>query len=198
MLTRILYVEGRYRIVERTDRVGYLQITATINGQRYRIAAGTDLRQAKSRLQAFIYEMESGYRPGAESGSWEAIAKAVTLRQKYAAKDRSIPFEITSWQVYSMMREIGFKCSVSGIALSKRAKGEGEVDPWAPSIDRIDSRQGYLRDNVRIVCAAANYAMNRWGYDMLLRLSRGVVRSSVSVAPEPEIVEPGRYQARFG
>lgn len=39
--------------------------------------------------------------------------------------------------------------------------------PYAPSIDRKDSTKGYTRENCRIVCAAANFAMNTWGDEVL-------------------------------
>jgi hypothetical protein len=184
---KVLYVEGPYRIVERSDRPGQLQICATVDDKRYRVSAGNDLKRAKRQLSNFISEMEGGWRPPktGQAISWELVAKVVTLRQRNGAKSRGIPFQITAAQVFSMMRSTDFRCSVSGVALSKILKGDGEVDPWAPSIDRIDNRQGYTIDNVRIVCIAANLAMNRWGYDTLLRLARGVVRSSSVVAPEP-------------
>jgi hypothetical protein len=34
--------------------------------------------------------------------------------------------------------------------------------PYAPNLDRIDPRHGYEPDNVRVVCAIVNFAMNAW------------------------------------
>jgi hypothetical protein len=49
--------------------------------------------------------------------------------------------------------------------------------PFSPSIDRIDTVGGYTTDNVRLVCVAANFALNQWGDDVLRRLAHGVVKT---------------------
>jgi hypothetical protein len=177
--------EGKYRLSRRGD-TGSFEIGATLEGKRYRIGVGNDRQQAERRFRNFIAEMESGYKPTQDIGTdWMVVASALVLRQRYAAKDRGIPFEVGERFVYGLMQQTGFRCAVSGIAFSRtKPNGIAHVDPWAPSIDRIDNRQGYLHDNVRIVAIAANYAMNRWGYDMLLRLAKGVVRSAMTVAVE--------------
>ena len=79
------------------------------------------------------------------------------------------------------MERMNFRCAVSGIPLSRRCQPNREPDPWSASLDRIENRQGYIQDNFRIVCLAANLAMNRWGYDVLLRLARSVTRSADQV-----------------
>jgi len=183
----LVHQGGTYRLVRRSDDPRLLQINATIDGRRYRLGVGTDVRQAKRKLFDFIAEMESGHRPRPDAPDidWWAICQIMTRRQKNAAKGRGIPFSIGPQYVFSLMRETGFRCAVSGIPFSRAERKTWEVDPWAPSIDRIDNHQGYLIDNVRVVTAAANYAMNRWGFDMLLRLAKGVVRNAGHVLPEP-------------
>lgn len=47
--------------------------------------------------------------------------------------------------------------------------------PFAPSLDRLDGTRGYQRDNVRLVCTIANFAMNRWGETVLFQLAQGIV-----------------------
>jgi hypothetical protein len=47
--------------------------------------------------------------------------------------------------------------------------------PFAPSIDQIEATNGYTLENARIVCVAANFAMNQWGLSTLLRVAHGVV-----------------------
>ena len=56
------------------------------------------------------------------------------------------------------------RCAVSGLEFSETQVGGGKARrPYAPSLDRIDPRRGYEPDNVRLVCAVANFAMNAWG-----------------------------------
>jgi len=60
----------------------------------------------------------------------------------------------------------GGLCAVTGLPLDISPQVDEETKwrrPFRPSIDRIDSRRGYTADNIRIVCAAANYAMGAWG-----------------------------------
>lgn len=176
-----LYRQGPLRIVLRKDTEA-LQIVGTCDGKRYRVGAGIDLRQAKRKLADLLFEIESGWRPGRTQGDWDKVVSRIHARHKWSAKHRGIPFSIGEADVYALMTESGFRCPLSGIAFSKAIPAKGDLlslrDPWAPSIDRIDNRQGYIQDNVRVVCVAANMAMNAWGYDTLLRLARGVVRNA--------------------
>jgi hypothetical protein len=61
------------------------------------------------------------------------------------------------------------RCGVSGLEFSEVQVGGGKARrPYAPSLDRIDPRRGYEPDNVRPVCAVANFAMNAWGLQPVL------------------------------
>lgn len=168
-------------------RNGIYAVHGTIGGQRIRVSAKTsDHRQAQVFLEDLRHEHLSGWRDGYDdaSVSWKSVAGIVCARQRGAAKKRGMIFDLTPSFVFAMMERADFRCSVSGIPFSKKATSLGEVDPWAASIDRIENRHGYLKDNVRIVCVAANIAMNRWGYDTLLRLAHGITRSALAVSPE--------------
>lgn len=181
-----LYREGKYRVVRRGD--GYLQIGCTIDGRRYRFSGGVDLAEAKAKILAFDTEVGTGWRPGdqKDNNNWLAVARRMWRRHKQNAELRQMVFKLTVPQVYQLLHEANFHCTVSGIAFSRGEKmGPRAIsDPWAPSIDRLDNRLGYLPDNVRIVCVAANIAMNAWGFDTLLRLSKGVVRNAAASMPE--------------
>lgn len=170
----VYQVEGLFLIL----RGQTYYIHGTHSGQRVRRATGTaNLHIAKEALDDLYREFESGWRAGEDDTStpWKAVAKAVHYRHRVSAAARGIPFDVTAAEVFEAMRASGFRCAVSGIAYSRRVAPSGPADPWSPSIDRIENRHGYLRTNVRVVCLAANLAMNRWGYDVLLRLSRAVV-----------------------
>jgi hypothetical protein len=180
------------KIVRRPD-TGTLQITGTYDGKRYRISAGPDFARAKQQLINFISELESGWRPSrAVPNDWQKIVMRIHRRHKSGAKSRDIPFDISPGDVWSLIKESGFHCPLSGIEFSKIAPGNdplGLRDPWGPSIDRIDNRQGYVRGNIRVVCVAVNMAMNNWGYDVLLRLANGIARNAARAAvPETDVI----------
>jgi hypothetical protein len=67
------------------------------------------------------------------------------------------------------------RCAVSGMAFSEAVVGTGRAQrPYAPSLDRIDRSRGYEPDNVRLVSAVANFAMNAWGLEPVLAMARAM------------------------
>jgi hypothetical protein len=159
----------------------------TVNGHRVRMACGTsDLVKAKLVLENVKRQHDSGWREqyALSDRDWKTVADMMHDRQKRNAVKRGISFELRPAEVFGLMKSTGFLCAVSGIPFSKRFADYGKRDPWAPSIDRIENRQGYTVENCRVVCLAANIAMSDWGMDVLLRLTRGVHRSSLTLADE--------------
>ncbi len=131
---------------------------------------------ARARFADFVVKKEHGERVmDADSTDWPEIVDGIVARQKVHARKRDLPFQIDAGYVLRLMSQSGFRCPVSGIPFTwskDQVLGRG---PWSPSIDRIDSKHGYVPGNIRVVCLAANIAMNAWGYDVLLRLANGVV-----------------------
>lgn len=169
------------------SRNGVYCVHGTISGRRVRVSCRTqNENEAKVFLGDLRREYLSGWRDGYDNQdiSWKAVANAMNGRHRQSAIKRSIPFQINSADIYALMSEADFRCAISGIPFSKKADLGGRMDPWAPSVDRIENRHGYVKDNIRVVCVIANMAMNQWGYDALLRLSKAVVRNAVTVAPE--------------
>jgi hypothetical protein len=65
---------------------------------------------------------------------------------------------------------------VTGLEFSFERYPEAFVKhPFAPSIDRIQSRGGYTPGNVQLVCAAVNFGMGDWGQELFMRLARAAV-----------------------
>ena len=91
-------------------------------------------------------------------------------KSKENAATRNIAFDLTKRDVLEFYRECSGRCAVTGIPLDFGKRRKGERYPWIPSIDRIDSTKPYTKDNARLVCVAANYAMNRWGEAVLWRI----------------------------
>lgn len=165
-------------------RCGKYHLVGSLDGRRIRKSTGTaDLARAKSVLEDVKREHVHSWREDYDRADrdWKTVAKIMHDRQKSSAVARGMPFDLNPERVYALMKATGFKCAVSGIPFAKRFASDGRRDPWAPSIDRIENRQGYTVDNCRVVCMAANIAMSDWGFDTLLRLSRGVLSSSLLV-----------------
>lgn len=135
----------------------------------------SDDAQAKLRLAEFVIRKEHGRRTIDGAGKWNAILAEIMERQAAHARKRGLPFELDEPYVLGLMTASRFRCPVSGIPFTWSRDEVLSRGPWAPSIDRIDNRHGYIKGNVRVVALAANIAMNAWGYDVLLRLANGVV-----------------------
>lgn len=73
--------------------------------------------------------------------------RELILQRKSRAKERGIPFEITTEDIRG---HIPSHCPVFGVPLQFNG-GDN-----APSIDRLDSTCGYTKDNVRIISTRAN------------------------------------------
>lgn len=80
--------------------------------------------------------------------------------------------------LHALWRAQEGRCAVSGITFSDEYHRHAFVKtPLEPSLDRIDSRGGYTKENVRLVSMIANFAMGQWGTDVLRRLAHGVVET---------------------
>lgn len=175
---------GRLKLYRRGD---VYHVRGTMDGQLIRKSTGhTDVDQARRALDDIYTMIQAEWRPEQTSGdvSWVDVANWVFRRHRTRAKEYGVPFHVTAADIYNLMQETDFRCAVSGIALTRKVGPSSHPDPWSASLDRIDARHGYLPDNVRVVCLSANLAMNRWGFDTLLRLSRAVTRNAAAVTPE--------------
>ena len=176
--------ENPLRLVRRG---GHFYIHGTIERRLIRVTTGTgDLVKARNMLENMLIEHCGGWRLDLNSNdvSWMDVARWMCQRQRTSAKERGICFELVTADVYKEMERLNFRCAVSGISMSRRVGPIASPDPWAASIDRIDNRHGYTPDNFRVVCLVANLAMNRWGYDVLLRLSKSVTQSANLLSDE--------------
>jgi hypothetical protein len=107
-------------------------------------------------------------------GEWSAAPR--WAKRMYGASESRCyatgrPFTLTPAEFLAIVRAADGKCQVSGIPFSF---GAGARDPFAPSMDRIDSTKGYVAGNVRLVVTIANFAMNSWGLGPVLRLAEAL------------------------
>lgn len=92
-------------------------------------------------------------------------------KTRNGAKHRGIQFDIDLEHVRELYDNSGGRCAVTGIPFEfSYLRGERQP-PWAPSLDRIDSKRGYVPGNVRVVCSSVNVAMGQWGERVLRRIS---------------------------
>lgn len=77
------------------------------------------------------------------------------------AKDQGVDFDLDLDWVKQKI-EAG-KCEVTGIPFNLQPAKDKWKHPYAPSLDRVEAGAGYTKDNVRVVVAIYNLAVNEWG-----------------------------------
>lgn len=87
--------------------------------------------------------------------SSKSLARSQAEHRKW---DWDLPVHVL-WDIYA--NQDG-KCAVTGVKLSHLKGTQRHKNPWAISIDRIDSDLGYIPQNVRLVCHWYNNAKNTW------------------------------------
>lgn len=133
--------------------------------------------QERKRARAFEPEPPPRQRAAFPEG-W---AKKNFSTLKGAAKHRKIAFGLTFTDFEFLLDQSGGFCMLTGIAFDFQRGVKRRRRPFAPSIDRIDSRGGYTLDNCRVVCCAVNYALGDWGVECLMRIARNLVAREVEV-----------------
>lgn len=115
---------------------------------RYRIAShGRDLKAKKLK------------RPvGAPPWLFDLAREA----RKRCAR-RLIEFSLSADDMVEMFSRANGRCEVTGLAFQHEKNDVSLYRPFAPSLDRIDPRAGYVAANVRLVCVIVNAALNQWG-----------------------------------
>jgi hypothetical protein len=85
---------------------------------------------------------------------------AMWRRAKARAKRRGIPFQIAPADIH-----IPFRCPILALRLRP-----GNRDT-APSLDRIDSRKGYVRGNIQVISNRANRLKSDANLEEVMRLA---------------------------
>jgi hypothetical protein len=89
--------------------------------------------------------------------------------QLYQARKKTLGASLTEEDLVMIWERSEGCCAISELSFSNEVIGTGKArHPFRPSLDQINAGAGYGADNVRIVCAIANFAMNTFGFDTLL------------------------------
>lgn len=80
------------------------------------------------------------------------------------------------------MRAQEGRCAVTSLAFNDIKPQGLRIRPWLPSLDRIDSRQGYQPGNLRIVCGFVNVALNGFGNEFFNVVLEPLIRAAVDAA----------------
>lgn len=105
------------------------------------------------------------------------ISRKLADNCKRNARCRGTTSSVTYQDISEMILETGMRCAVTGTPLVMPEKGDS-MNPWQPSIDRIDCTETYVPENCRVVCLAANFAMSNWGDEVLKTMAKNIFQNS--------------------
>lgn len=89
-----------------------------------------------------------------------------------AAKSRGFECNITESDVQRKLEEQEFTCALSGIRFS---------DDLKPSLDRIDSSKGYIKNNIQLVLHEINTMKSNFDENRFIELCKAVYKNNKSL-----------------
>lgn len=98
---------------------------------------------------------------------------------RLALKRRPTDNPVTTAELVDIFNEQHGKCALSGILMTwgGRSDVKGAFQPNSMSIDRIDQSQGYIKDNVRLICTCFNSFRGRMTDAEMLLYAQALVNN---------------------
>jgi hypothetical protein len=109
------------------------------------------------------------------------MLKKIHAGARRRALRSGIGFALAPDRIEDLWRRQRSCCAVGGISFNHERFDHALVrHPFAPSLNRIDSRAGYTLENVRLVCTSPNFGMDQWGEEVLRRVAIGMFKKEAS------------------
>lgn len=86
-----------------------------------------------------------------------------TTRQR--ARKKGLDCNLTAHTIFVLIKLQSGCCAITKIPFSYNFSDQYTRNPYAPSIDRKDSKKGYTVDNIQIVTTWYNMMKNEWSDD---------------------------------
>lgn len=187
-----LVIERRYgmeRIYYRVGKGPRIRLAGKMGSPEFEACYGQAVKQYAGPIQLPKKPPKSG------------IAKAHIVRRlmtclktcRSRALKRGWACELDDKWLLEKLSAQQFKCSLTGIQFFSKFDKKTKVHPFTPSIDRINSAEGYTKDNVRIVCFAVNAMMMDWGkdlFDQVVRAYRFAELKRNKISPVTRVSSP--------
>lgn len=101
--------------------------------------------------------------------------RKLTAMARNRAKVKNLDFNIDEGYLISLWDSSFGNCAVSRRSFDLKPFGKkGQVNPNAPSVDRIVPELGYTKGNIRLVTYHVNVALSEFGLDELIKLAKDV------------------------
>jgi len=97
----------------------------------------------------------------------------LTGMAKHRAKTKQLPYDIDKEYLWKLWEETEGCCALTGQPFDLASWGKhGQVNPRAPSVDRIAPSCGYVKGNVRLITYHMNVALSDFGVEEFETLVR--------------------------
>jgi len=101
-----------------------------------------------------------------------SVVKNIIARAKYDGYKTDITVEY----VLEVVKNQNNKCAMTGIEFS--LPDSNEKNPWSVSVDKINPKIGYFKNNVQIVCLMYNYCKHTFSNETVLEFAKALVSES--------------------
>lgn len=118
-------------------------------------------------------ESRGEQRKRMRTGNANHRASKALSAAKLRAKRKGIPFSLDPKRIRGLYRA-GI-CQATGIPFSLEDRVDGHMNPWAPSLDRIDPAGGYTDDNTWVVCCIFNLAKSDFAMADVVAMARALL-----------------------
>jgi hypothetical protein len=87
---------------------------------------------------------------------------------KRRANLKNLKFELTSEWVYDKVKNM--KCEITGIELSLTDLKDIRINPYKPTLDKVNNNEGYTKENTKVVCWWWNVMKQDWSEETVKNL----------------------------
>jgi len=75
---------------------------------------------------------------------------------KTRARTKNFKFDLTAEYIQKKFDDCNGNCAITKLPFSMEIGKKGKRNPYRPSVDRINSKKGYIKGNIQIVLAIVN------------------------------------------
>lgn len=108
-----------------------------------------------------------------DAGDLRYLAQRLLWEAKSRARREKVRFDLS---IQDVLPHLAGYCPVFGTRFVTRADGRRRADPAAPSLDQLAPRQGYTRENVRVISWRANALKNNASVEEIAALLKWMRR----------------------
>lgn len=95
---------------------------------------------------------------------------------KHRALVQGIKFNIDTEFLINIWERQNGCCAISGRVFDLSRPDKHACKQNAPSLDKINPEEGYVKGNVRFVCYQVNTALNEYGEESLIALCKDILK----------------------